>query len=472
MNINFKILILTLLLTTSVVVASSASPVDFKQLNMGNEDFDPLVDLEVTVDIKAIRALDTVDLLSDPDFYVKVFINDQEFTSETWSDTKYIYNPEFSSTFNVPDDIELVNIKIQLWDANSNGDRLCDISGDSAKSDVELTYSLKTGHWTGEDSIGDPSGYGRLNGCDDGLKNKLHRDSELWFDIYQNDFDGDGIPYWTEVNVYGTDPTVNDTGSDADGDGVPIEWEWKWGYDPSVKESHSTLDTDIDGLSNVEEYLTSQWGSDPFRQDIFIELDQMETSPDGIESILPTGGIELLNTAFDRQNKVLHIDNGGMGGGEMIPFDVQTTETDLEYIYSNYFLHGNQNNWRKGVFRYGLIVYDPGGGGYNFEHGAYVVGSKYTDRNLITKKQQELDKKYASVYMHELGHTLSLHSQGVDNRNTYWPWQTGWWIYGAYRSCMNYRYVYRLVDYSDGSHGITDSNDWGDMDLTRFQNPW
>ncbi len=49
------------------------------------------------------------------------------------------------------------------------------------------------------------------------------------FDITQNDFDGDNIPYWTEVNRYHTDPTVNDTGRDDDGDGVPIEWEFKWG---------------------------------------------------------------------------------------------------------------------------------------------------------------------------------------------------------------------------------------------------
>ena len=46
------------------------------------EDLDPLVDLEVTVTIKEIRALDKIDRYSDPDFYVKVFINDEKFKSE------------------------------------------------------------------------------------------------------------------------------------------------------------------------------------------------------------------------------------------------------------------------------------------------------------------------------------------------------------------------------------------------------
>jgi len=57
-------------------------------------DIDPLVDLSVTVEIKQIRSLektdsgifpiDKIDLFSDPDFYVNVTINDEEFTSNVW----------------------------------------------------------------------------------------------------------------------------------------------------------------------------------------------------------------------------------------------------------------------------------------------------------------------------------------------------------------------------------------------------
>ena len=42
-------------------------------------DFDPLVDINITVEIQCIRALKQIDELSDPDFFIKVFINNIEF---------------------------------------------------------------------------------------------------------------------------------------------------------------------------------------------------------------------------------------------------------------------------------------------------------------------------------------------------------------------------------------------------------
>ena len=288
------ILIVVFLLSTPVysqeLTASSA-------VQNVEEDLDEYSDVVVTVEIKKIRSLEKrdphypayefIDLFSDPDFFVKVFINDQEYTSPIWHNTKYLYDLNWTATLNVPEDQEFVDIKIQLWDWNIGLNRLCDISGDyyegiKGNKDVELTYSIKTGHWFGDDFVqhepllADISGYGRLNGCDDGSVYQRDRDCELWFDIYQTDPDGDNIPSWTEINVYGTDPEINNIGEDADGDGVPIEWEHKWGhymwynyhddtyghywvYHPFVYENHSTLDVDRDGLDNVEEYLTSQW---------------------------------------------------------------------------------------------------------------------------------------------------------------------------------------------------------------------
>ncbi|GAG34643.1 unnamed protein product, partial [marine sediment metagenome] len=227
------------------------SSISANRISRNGEDFDPLVDIEVTVEIQKIRSFDKydkqvhrreyIDRTSDPDFYVKVFINDVEFSSDVWEDTKYIYDPQFSPTFNVPDDEEFVEIKIQLWDWNSDGDNLCDISGDKDGYDVEVTYSIKTGHWSGDDepSMDDPSGYGRLNGCDDGSIYKHDMDCELWFNIFQNDYDNDNIPYWVEVNEYGTDPEVDNTGEDEDNDNVPIEWEWRWGYNPFESDNHA-----------------------------------------------------------------------------------------------------------------------------------------------------------------------------------------------------------------------------------------
>ena len=512
-----KRIILTALMTIFLVSTASAAPEKLKNLpsttNLGETDFDPLLDIAVTVEIQKIRSLEKkdrqhgliekIDWFSDPDFYVKVFINDEEFTSTVWHNTKYIYDPQWSVTLDVPDDEEFVNIKIQLWDWNIGMDRLCDISSDFDgfidSFDIELIYSIKTGHWMGDDFIDpettrvDPSGYGRLNGCDDGSIYQRDRDCELWFNIYQNDFDGDGIPYWTEVNIYGTNPEVDNTGEDADNDGVPIEWEHKWGhyfwynwqddkyehewfYSPFEWNDHANLDPDQDGIDNVEEYLTSQWGSDPFRKDLFIELDQMDESPTGEKSILPEGSKELLQTAYDRQNIVYHLDDGGMGGSDMIPFDEETPREELMEIYWKYFLHEDENNWRRGVFHYGLVVYDGTWAGFAFWGGVgpYLDSFQISSSKVGKGVRNPLNKDiaYASVYMHETGHTLGIfhgNTPGCDDQEGKAIWQKNWWKWGPYKSTMNYRYVYFMVDYSDGSRGKNDWDDWNRIDLTFFQ---
>jgi hypothetical protein len=74
--------------------------------------------------------------------------------------------------------------------------------------------------------------------------------------------------------------------------------------------------------------------------------------------------------------------------------------------------------------------------------------------------------------MHELGHTLGIfhsNSPGCDNESTMYPWRKGWWVWANYKSCMNYRYAWSLVDYSDGTHGEKDFDDWGNIDLAFFQ---
>lgn len=500
------ILVTVFLLSTNAVAFQEKDEI-IETSVYGSEDIDPLVDLEVTVTIKEIRALDKIDLFGDPDFYVKVFINDVEHTSPIWRNQKYV-KPIWSVTQDVPDDEENVYIKIQLWDQNFLRDKICDISqsdqSDPNSYDVELIYSLKTGHWRGDDYVrsdplfSDLSGYGRLNGCDDNSIYQNDRDCELWFNITQTDYDGDGIPYWTEVNVYKTSPVLNDAGMDYDGDGVPIEWEYNWGhyfrynhslgefehrwiYHPFVWEDHANLDPDVDGLDNIEEYLTSQWGSDPFRRDLFIELDQMDEGPNGEpKSLLPEKSKELLRDAYDRQNIVYHLDDGCMGGGEMIPFDAEgdnTTREEFQGIYWNYFLHGDINNWRRGVFHYGLIVYKATWSGFVFSGG---VGP-YLDSFQISRwwMERKINKNpiifrrnsaYASCFMHETGHTLGIfasNNPGCDN------WESvrliGWLKWRSYKSCMSYNYVFMLVDYSDGSHGKNDFDDWSNLDLTFFQ---
>ena len=509
----YAITIVILMVISTFFIATSTAKSSFEQsdpfqTNYTGDDLDPLVDIEITVDIQKIRSLEKhdtqvnriekIDWFSDPDFYVKVIINGEEFISDVWKNTKYVYEPNFSPTLNVPDDIEIVNITIQLWDWNIGLDRRCDIStaysdeGYRDSFDVELQYSLKTGHWTGDDSVSvsswssDDSGYGRLNGCDDGSIYQRERDCELWFDITQTDYDGDGIPYWTEVNHYETDPEYDDTGLDMDNDSLPIEWEhkwghlmWKWHEEPEYQHywlfddlnwtDHKNLDPDNDGLDNYEEYLTSQWGSDPFRSDIFVELDRMADSPDGFESNLPEGSKELIRTAFDRQNIIYHIDDGCMSNQDIIPFEEMVDRDRCVEFYEEFFLHGDENNSRRGVFRYGLVVYQADFNGYLIMPDCYQISANGMETKVLPNTQKKRDVVYASAYMHECGHTLGFSPIGGHDLDSYYPWQKGWWKWRPYRSCMNYGYMYKTVDYSDGSQGKNDFDDWRRIDITWFQ---
>ncbi len=482
------------------------------------EDIDPLVDLTVTVEIKKIRTLEKTDLgllpidkidpISDPDFYVKVYINQEEFISPVWYNTKFVDNPQWSAILDVPDSEEYVNITIQLWDSSPTGagDRICDISanyGDFIENyEVNLLYSLKTGHWDGDDWLNpiwggpDVSGYGRLNGCDDNSYYQNNRDCELFFDIYQNDYDSDGIPYWTEVNIFNTDPTINNIGEDLDHDGIPIEWEFKWGYmqnidwenftlihdwkyNPNIWEDHNNTDEDNDGINNYEEYITSQWGSDPYRKDLFVELDQMEAGPNGeLASIMPSGAKDLLQIAYNKHNIVYHLDDGSWDdtGSEAIPFDELTTtdwfdpDSELNKIYNDYFIHNNESNWRRGVFHYGVLIYQCSvADGNAFGSNAYQISSHGLNERAANESWLDRDIIYASAYMHECGHTLNLNNPGVDDQMGKYPWQLHFWKWRPYKSVMNYGYMYKMVDYSDGSRGLNDFDDWHDMDLKYFE---
>lgn len=464
------VLFAILLLTLSTITTTQSIP------STTLADFDPLVDIAVTVEIQKIRLLAIQELHTfpksattpTPNFYVTVIINDVEFVSNVWPEMKYITNPDWSITTDVPDDQEFVTITIQLW-SDETEDVAYDLGGDRDTYDVTLTYSIKTGHWTGDDTRGDASGYGRLNGCDDGTIYKDDRDCELWFDIYQNDADNDRIPYWIEVETLGTDPTVDDTDLDHDSDSIPTYWEYRWGYNPLVWDDHKKIDPDGDSINNVEEYLTSQWFSDPFRKDYFVEMDIMAEGPNGEKTYFPEYSEELIQTAFNKQNIVFHLDRGAMGGHDIIPFLADIGRGDLENIYFNYFLHGNPNNWRRGVFHYGVVVYFEDIGGYMFQPNAFQITSSYLEEKA-TNPLLERDIVYASAYMHESGHTFGFWPIPGHNRFSLYPWQLGWWINRPYRSCMNYGWTYLIVDYSDGSRRAPDLNDWDRMDYSYFEN--
>ncbi|RLF45408.1 MAG: hypothetical protein DRN17_02640 [Thermoplasmata archaeon] len=419
----------------------------------GNGDVDPTVDLSIDVIIKRVRTLD-VEIGNPPTFSVVVKVGEDEWESERCEGFD-IMNLG-TAHFNIPDDAEKEIITIEVF---KNGVQ-ADVGNSS--NNMEIIYSNLNGSWWGGDFIGDASGYGHAGGYEDGIVNES--DCEIWFDVVQEDYDGDGLAYWEEVNVYGTDPMQNDLGRDDDNDGIPIEWEDRWGYNPFSYDEHSTLDEDNDGIQNYEEYVMSEWFADPFRQDIYIENDYM-AEHDGIKPVMPEESIQMQYSAFTKHNIMLLIDDGLMGGSEEIPYEDVDWDA-IDQIYKDYFLHNDNDNLRKGIFHYAIIMHEfrdfgRGVGGFNFKRDAFAICSAYVQKWRPWEEGMIIG--HGGTYMHELGHQLGLPHLRV------FPWQPLYWLSGNYKSCMNYRYNFKIVDYSDGTHGFMDRDEWGNLDLRAFE---
>jgi hypothetical protein len=227
----------------------------------------------------------------------------------------------------------------------------------------------------------------------------------------------------------------------------------------------------------MEEWTTTQWLSDPFTKDLFIEIDGMQPKRSfGTPYIFPKESQRLLCNAFARQNITIMIDDGTIsGGGDLLPYDEGMTGRELSAARLKYFLNEDQHNWKKGIFHYAIIGAQMEwsgrpAGGRAFEYDSTFIGGQYV-RNwawMFYIQGSNYYRAFASVFMHELGHTLGLNRfEGVDNENSRFPWNREFWEWGPYESCMNYRYVYKLVDFSNGDDEEFDQNDWEVIDLTR-----
>lgn len=354
------------------------------------------------------------------------------------------------------------------------------------KLTVDLTFDYRTGRWTGDDYLGDKDGYGRV----------LGEDYELRFNIYPSDYDHDKVPYWTEVNMFGTDPTVADGFDDPDGDGIPTWWELRYGYDPFTWDNHDQLDPDLDGLSNIEEYNLYGYGADPFHPDVFIEVDFMEKNPNklfDLDHIVYEESQQMIIERLSQYGISVYFDDGWPdgprnGGGEYLEF-VEVIDEIVGGHMSRWYKH-NFPDERKGVFRYLIMAYNAGiniASEYNrYDHVIMDNSPRKTFlmRGAFTPKRQRF--VMAQGILHELGHSMGivpLLHYGVDNMpggNIQWPnsitdeeWEK---INVQYKSVMNYNYMFfafpfdkrHFFDYSDGSNGEWDFNDNANLYLPTF----
>jgi hypothetical protein len=352
---------------------------------------------------------------------------------------------------------------------------------DVVQEEIRLTYDYRTGRWYGDDSLLDDDGYGHY----------LGDNFEIWFNIYQSDFDHDGIPYWKEINMLKTDPTVDDRLLDPDNDGIPTSWEYQWGYDPFTWDDHEHLDPDIDGIENIEEYQMRKWFANPFQPDIYIETDGMQKKGRfDVTHIFWKEAQQMIIERFAQHGINVYIDDGWPdgpvnGGGEMLPFHENLDDVVGKNGLSFYLHHFADE--RKGIFRY-VVAGNKAGFIHPSEYNmmdTLIVGSNYKSI-LITRRAftpRHVRVGFAKGVLHELGHSIGLvpitfpgndiqrrrdgdryPSMDDDEYQSYLE---------EYHSIMNYGYINNdrtLFDYSDGSNGPPyDQNDWEYIYLPSFQ---
>jgi len=162
------------------------------------------------------------------------------------------------------------------------------------------------------------------------------------------------------------------------------------------------------------------------------------------------------------------------------------SKLDMLRIYRDYFLHNDYDNWRRGVFHYGIIIHEYGsvaaqafiGEGSLINSNlrginSFLITTKAIN-NVVIRDNKSPDFVYACYILHESGHTLGidvLNPMGCDNIFANIPVFPAYWLYESYKSVMNYRYATSILDYSDGSHGMNDNDDWSQLDLTWFEIP-
>ena len=463
---------------------------------------DPYLNQGLRVEILRIRNRRLLDEMTSPSirmknapsFYWKVIVDEKEDDSSgsvgLGSTGTYVMwdtmGLEGRSIFKIKDEQVESDVTIIITEKVKKG--LFGLrTEDVEKEKINVIYNYQTGRWSSEDDFFmDDDGYGHYRG----------KNYDVWFNIYQSDIDHDGIPYWTEVNILGTDPLMSDSELDPDNDGIPTSWEWRWGYDPFTWNDHYNLDPDVDGIENIEEYKMAKWLADPFQPDIYIETDGMQKKGlFDVKHIFFKEAQQMIIERFAQHGINVYIDDGWPdgpvnGGGEMLPYIYDFDDVSGGQILS--FYRHNFADERKGIFRY-IIVGNKAGWCIPAEYNHYdtiVIGSNLnsylTMKLAFTKKQ--IIVVNAKGILHELGHSLGFMTYtfpGIDittpigfrypsmDKEDYKKYLN------EYYSVMNYKYIWggffglrarKLVDYSDGSNGAPyDRNDWEYIYLPTFQ---
>jgi hypothetical protein len=493
---NYIFIFILILLVTSLTIFylsfgnENIDLIDYNQIkeinNIYNSSISPLTNQGIIIEINRIRNREFMNTIKNsivkwkikPAYYYTIEIDGENYLKN--KKLNYLSGigdniiTEWDTFFqekriikDVEEEQETSNILIQIIEQKRGFEHLS--SSNLIKEEIKLTYNYRTGRWIGDDNLYDNDGYGHYKG------NKY----EIWFNVYQTDFDADKIPFWTEVNILKTNPQQDDSNLDPDCDGIPTSTEWYWGYNPLCSDDHKNLDPDIDGLQNIEEYQMRKFFANPFQQDIFIEIDLMENRYIKSQSTCFYEEVkQIIIERFSQHNINVYIDDGWRDigsistGGDNVPY-VKCISWDAGTIlqfYNNFF-----SDESKGIFRYVLICHEANpfafsGNTIFNRYDTIVIGQKYL--KFLPQKLNRLI--FSNILMHELGHTLGIAPytiEGCDNIsfiNNLFEYKKTW---GKYRSVMNYFYIFdpSLLDYSNGDSSNYDQNDWDKFYLPFFE---
>ena len=265
------------------------------------------------------------------------------------------------------------------------------------------------------------------------------------------------------VSIHGD---ANEALKDSDGDGLPDDWEIN-GY------------TDANGV----EFPLNRWGADPNRQDLFLQLNWMQSewetkgcsekreyaaSEEDFRQFLECADANVnvyrpsrailndLVDLFDKRGYNLHIDAGdyysnipGLAerkGGPTVPYSPIYFQDEngraevpgVRLVKDRKDLLGA----RQSVFRVGIIGDQQERGNLSSGNGLISDGAFYVAKNYLMTSQEQM----RNTILHEFGHNLGLTHSGAFSvakpDSAYVP---------KYRSVMNYLYQFSYFDYSDAT---------------------
>ena len=229
----------------------------------------------------------------------------------------------------IPDYLERQGQTIIAGTYNSNPDSW-DTDGDGLSDTDEIIYYNTNPGLADTDMDGLPDGWEVNNGFNpnqiddasadpDGDNLSNLRESQLGTNPFLADSDSDGLTDGQEADVYRTNPLAADTDDDhlndgpevlvyhtepliidTDGDGLPDGWEVTYGLDP-LSNNDAAMDTDADGLNNLEEYIYS---TSPLKED---------TDNDGLldaEEVQLGTNAGFWDTDSDGISDLFEVDNG------------------------------------------------------------------------------------------------------------------------------------------------------------------